>query len=190
MAKKIQEVKFFVMPGGEAPTQGTERSAGWDIYAREDYLLKDNEMVLVDTGIIAQAPKGFHFKLCVRSGICIKRGLVLANGVGIIDEDYAGPGDRIMAPLFKLPVRWRNVGPNKPKGLMNLRHEAFKAPGEGGRPQPRDNWYIRYDTKPALIRRGERVGQLLIEETVPVRWELQNTNQFAEDRGGFGSTGE
>lgn len=44
--------------------------------------------LMVGTGLIFDIPKGYQLKIHVRSSTGIKKGLTLANGVGIIDADY------------------------------------------------------------------------------------------------------
>tara|TARA_B110000259_G_C14021473_1_gene403216 strand:+ start:2748 stop:3254 length:507 start_codon:yes stop_codon:yes gene_type:complete len=44
--------------------------------------------VLVPTGLIFDIPKGHVMKMYIRSGQALKKGLIMANGVGIIDSDY------------------------------------------------------------------------------------------------------
>lgn len=84
------------------PTQGNQGDAGWDCYAAEDVVFYPNEIRLVPLGIIAEAPEGFHFKLCIRSSMAWKKGFQLVNGVGIIDHQFAGQKDQIHA-LMKAP---------------------------------------------------------------------------------------
>ncbi len=37
-----------------------------------------------------------------RSSLPIKKGLILANGVGILDQDYCGPADELKLELFNI----------------------------------------------------------------------------------------
>lgn len=76
-----------------APMYQTKGSAGMDLSAciDEDILIKKGETVLCPTGIAIALPDN----LCVayiyaRSGLSIKHGIMLANGVGVIDSDYRG----------------------------------------------------------------------------------------------------
>lgn len=73
------------------PTRGTEDSAGYDFYANESVRLLPNEVKVVKTGIsFENMPKNGFIQLALRSSISIKRPFLMANGVGIIDADYAG----------------------------------------------------------------------------------------------------
>jgi dUTP pyrophosphatase len=40
-------------------------------------------------------PTGMFLAIFARSSTPLKRGLMVANGVGIVDEDYCGPDDEV-----------------------------------------------------------------------------------------------
>ena len=93
--------------GAQMPTRGTERSAGLDFYAREGALIPPGDTVLVGTGVHMAIPAGYVGLCFPRSGLSTKRGLTLANCVGVIDSDYRG---EVMAPLYNmLPHTARTV---------------------------------------------------------------------------------
>lgn len=52
------------------------------------FQLVPENRVLVPTGLIFDVPENHVLKMYVRSSVALKRGLLLANGVGIIDSDY------------------------------------------------------------------------------------------------------
>lgn len=75
------------------PTSGNERAACFDIYAyiKEGVLnISPFETVYVKTGFATQIPEGYWAPIYARSGIATKRGLRLAQGTAVIDEDYRG----------------------------------------------------------------------------------------------------
>ena len=86
---------------GLLPTKGTAGSAGYDIRARldEDAVLKPLERRLFKTGIYIEIPEGYEAQMRPRSGLAIRNGVTLVNGVGTIDSDYRG---EIMIPLINL----------------------------------------------------------------------------------------
>lgn len=43
---------------------------------------------MIPTGLIFDIPNGYHLKAFMRGGTGLKRGIRLANGTGIIDDDY------------------------------------------------------------------------------------------------------
>lgn len=73
------------------PTRATEHSAGYDFYAAETVRIMPGEVKIVPTGITFEGMQADEFlQLSLRSSISIKRPFLLANGVGIVDSDYAG----------------------------------------------------------------------------------------------------
>ena len=73
------------------PTRATEHSAGYDFYAAETVRIMPGEVKIVPTGITFEGMQADEFlQLSLRSGVSIKRPFLLANGVGIVDSDYAG----------------------------------------------------------------------------------------------------
>lgn len=75
------------------PFRATEGSAGMDLYACIDspVTLGAGEKAVIPTGIAIELPSAelaaFVF---ARSGLAIKHGIGLLNGVGVIDSDYRG----------------------------------------------------------------------------------------------------
>lgn len=47
-------------------------------------------------------PTGHCLGIFARSSTPLKRGLVVANGVGIIDPDYSGPTDEVMIQVLNI----------------------------------------------------------------------------------------
>ena len=77
-------------PNATSPTRATEHSAGLDLYATADVGISSGWRVTVPTGVSVAIPHGCYGSLHIRSGHARKKGLSLANGVGVIDADYRG----------------------------------------------------------------------------------------------------
>lgn len=78
------------------PYRGSEEAAGYDLYADlggegQAVVIMPGEYRKISTGIAIALPPNTFGALYPRSGMATKRGLVLANGTGIIDSDYRGP---------------------------------------------------------------------------------------------------
>lgn len=72
------------------PTQATDGSAGLDVYASQyPQYYPGKGIVEIKTGIALQPPEGYYFYLHPRSS-CGKYLIWLANGTGVIDQDYTG----------------------------------------------------------------------------------------------------
>ncbi|MBV1758393.1 MAG: dUTP diphosphatase [Dethiosulfatibacter sp.] len=76
----------------DLPKYETEGSSGMDLRANveETIVLKPLERYLVPTGISLEIPRGFEAQVRARSGLAIKHGISLVNGIGTIDSDYRG----------------------------------------------------------------------------------------------------
>ncbi len=70
------------------PKRATKGSAGYDIFAPDEILLKPNQTITVPTGIRIYIEEGWVLKVYPRSGLGFKYSLQLDNTVGIIDSDY------------------------------------------------------------------------------------------------------
>lgn len=79
------------------PIRKTKYSAGYDIEAAEDTIIpsfkKGAAPTLIKTGLKAYMKEDEYLMLCNRSSNPKKKGLVMANSVGIIDKDYYGNPD-------------------------------------------------------------------------------------------------
>lgn len=105
------------------PHRATEGSAGMDLHAciPAPLTIAPGERVCIPTGIAIGLPSPQTVALVfARSGLAVRHGLALSNGVGVIDSDYTGeiqvgminqspdsytvqPGERI-AQLVVTPV--------------------------------------------------------------------------------------
>lgn len=92
---------YKLFSDAKIPYFAEKRSSGCDLCAYGDYEIYPSHVQLVRTGIIAKPPFGFWWELCLRSSCPVKNpGLVLANGVGIIDESYCGINDELKIALL------------------------------------------------------------------------------------------
>lgn len=89
MELKIQKLRDNAI----IPTRATEGSAGMDLYAciEEAVTIQPQQRVTIPTGIAVALPSNeFATFIFARSGLGIKHGIALSNGVGVIDSDYRG----------------------------------------------------------------------------------------------------
>ena len=89
--------KGFEDKGINLPIRKTKYSAGYDIEAAEDVIIpsfkKGINPTLIKTGIKAYMQDDEVLYLYNRSSNPKKKGLILANSVGVIDKDYYGNPD-------------------------------------------------------------------------------------------------
>lgn len=89
MELKIKKLK----PNAKIPQRATDGSAGMDLYACIDssIALAPQQLAVVPTGIAIELPDNSCAAfLYARSGLGVKHGICLSNGVGVIDSDYRG----------------------------------------------------------------------------------------------------
>jgi dUTP pyrophosphatase len=87
------------------PAYGTNESAGFDLAAAHDVAVAPGQIVLVRTGLVIEVPSGYFLGIFARSSTPLKRGLLVANGVGVIDPDYSGPHDEVMIQVLNITNR-------------------------------------------------------------------------------------
>ena len=125
------------------PAYATEHSAGMDLRAMiaDSLTLEPGSSHLIATGMaIHIGDPSVCAHILPRSGLGHKQGLVMGNGVGLIDADYQGPlmvslwnrgqaaqtiqaGDRIAQLVFMPVIRAR---------LIEVEQFAESARGDGG----------------------------------------------------------
>lgn len=75
------------------PCRATAGSAGADLYAciNDPVTLSPGELAKIPTGIAAELPdSNYGLFIFARSGLGVKHGITLSNGVGVVDSDYRG----------------------------------------------------------------------------------------------------
>lgn len=87
------------------PSYQTEQAAGMDLHAciDEPIVLGSLERVMIPTGFAIELPAGFEAQIRARSGMSIKYGITMVNGIGTIDADYRGEVGVLAINLSKEP---------------------------------------------------------------------------------------
>jgi dUTP pyrophosphatase len=136
---KVRDVK--------TPNRGTPQSAGLDFYIPNDYpktVLLPNQSVLIPSGIKANVPAGFALIAFNKSGIAVKKQLLV--GACVIDEDYMGeihidlknvgtdtvelnPGDKVIQILC-VPIEYVEV--EEVSNILELFNGEVTERGTGG----------------------------------------------------------
>lgn len=82
----------MISRSGRLPSYETTGSAGADLraYLSEPVTLAPGERRLIPTGLYVELPPGIEAQVRARSGLSIKHGIGLVNGVGTVDSDYRG----------------------------------------------------------------------------------------------------
>lgn len=87
--KKVQVI-IYNETDVTLPKYETSGAVGMDIWAKENVLIEANSTTLVKTGLYVKIPEGYEIQIRARSGLSLKSGLRVANGIGTIDADYTG----------------------------------------------------------------------------------------------------
>ena len=87
--RKFEKVKRLEDLDFELPKRSTKNSAGYDFTCPVDTILPQKSISFVKTGVKAYMFENEMLVLANRSSNPKKKGLVLINGVGIVDSDYA-----------------------------------------------------------------------------------------------------
>lgn len=106
-------------PRAELPVRGTPGSAGLDLRAvlDEPMTLPPGALVSVPTGIAIGLPSPDTVGLVfARSGLAVKHGIGLSNGVGVIDSDYTGEIRVGLINQSAVPLRSASRGTDCPIG--------------------------------------------------------------------------
>lgn len=77
------------------PKYHTPGSVAFDLVARTQTIIKPFIPTLIPLNVIIETPDDHVLLLAARSSLPLKKGLMVANSVGIIDQDYCGENDEI-----------------------------------------------------------------------------------------------
>ena len=127
------------------------------------------EVALVPTGLVIEVPAGHFLGIFARSSTPLKRGLMVANGVGVVDSDYCGPTTRSKFEVLNFTDRAGRVrrGDRLAQGIIM---PFVRARVEGtGRARTADARRLRRDGHVARTRvqRGLTVSILLMKNSPP-----------------------
>src|SRR3954451_10504894 len=95
-------------PSVDLPRYESAQAAAFDLAASEPITIEPGQVALVPTGLVIEVPAGMFLAIFARSSTPLKRGLMVANGVGVVDPDYCGPDDEVKIAILNFtsaPVR-------------------------------------------------------------------------------------
>ena len=84
------------------PEYQTSGAAGFDLAASEDVRVEPGAVALVPTGLVIRVPDGYFLGIFARSSTPLRRGLIVSNGVGVVDADYCGATDEIKIQVLNV----------------------------------------------------------------------------------------
>lgn len=98
--KPMQLAISRIDPSLPLPSYQTKGAVAFDLYAREDMIVQPKSLGLISTNIIICLPDGYVMILASRSSTPARKGLMIANGIGIIDQDFCGPSDELKIQVY------------------------------------------------------------------------------------------
>ena len=100
------QIKFLNRSKHALPEYKTSGSSGMDVRANLDHsciVLEPHKTALIPTGLYLEIPQGYEVQIRARSGLALKHGISLANGIGTIDSDYRGEVGVILINMSDTP---------------------------------------------------------------------------------------
>jgi dUTP pyrophosphatase len=89
-------------PAVPLPSYQTAGAAGFDLASSADVTIAPGAIVLIPTGLVVEVPAGHFLGIFARSSTPLKKGLIVANGVGVLDSDYCGPTDEVKIQVMNV----------------------------------------------------------------------------------------
>lgn len=101
--RKFEKITAYQATLFDLPKRATSHSAGYDLAAVEAVEIKPGDIQKVSTGLKVSMEDGEVLLVFPRSSLGLKKQLMMANNVGVIDQDYYNsPGNEghIMIPIY------------------------------------------------------------------------------------------
>jgi dUTP pyrophosphatase len=139
-SRKVQQLNVAIKRIDKSlplPLYATAGSVGFDLLCREDVEILPRQLGMVPGNVIVQIPDGYYLMLTLRSSTPRRKGLLIPNGVGIIDRDYCGEGDELKVLVFNFSEETALVqkGERIAQGLfipvMRVEWEEVEEVGQG-----------------------------------------------------------
>ena len=97
----MQNVKIKLIDSSlPMPAYQTPGAVAFDIYSRIDMEIKPQTLEHIPTNLVVETPSGYMLVLSLRSSTPKRKGLLIPNGIGVIDPDFCGPDDEIKLIVF------------------------------------------------------------------------------------------
>ena len=156
-------------PNAVIPKQATELAGGWDVTCTE-ILQESSDFVICKLGFALQLPIGYRVILVPRSSFT-KTKWVLQNTPGLGDADYLG----------EYQYRFRAI----PIGIKEYNKTVYESFGCSY-----DEKVIEFTYQKFPYNIGDRIGQIYLEEVIPLEFEeVEELSDTERGDGGYGSTG-
>ena len=95
----MENIKLKMLADIEPP-EAIEQGDWIDLRAAETILIVKGEFKYIPLGVAIQLPEGYEAIVAPRSSLFKRRGIIMTNSIGIIDESYCGDGDQWRVPAY------------------------------------------------------------------------------------------
>lgn len=204
------DVPVRIDPNGRLPRYASGQSAGCDLYATMDLIIRPGETALMPLRLTMALPDGMEAQIRPRSGLSLKTDLRLPNSPGTIDSDYRQevgvilqntynpsclPGLIAVDPRIALILKrdYRRI--TLKDFLAQSGQQAILTEiGDSLTDLLSQILYLDQAGNPygtIYLKQGDRIAQMILSHYDQARWlDHDCPEQVGSDRGGgFGSTG-
>lgn len=84
------------------PRYETSGAVAFDLLARTPLTIAPKSIALIPANVIVSTPPGFMLLIASRSSLPLKKGLIVSNGIGVVDQDFCGPEDEIRVQVYNI----------------------------------------------------------------------------------------
>ena len=95
----MENIKLQMLADIEPP-EAIEQGDWIDLRAAETILIVKGEFKYIPLGVAIQLPEGYEAIVAPRSSLFKRRGIIMTNSIGIMDESYCGDGDQWRFPAY------------------------------------------------------------------------------------------
>lgn len=95
------QIKIKYSDGVEEIKQAHE-GEWYDLRAAEDVTMWSGDFAMISLGVAMELPEGFEAIVAPRSSTFQKYGIIMTNGIGVIDHAYCGDDDIWHFPAYKV----------------------------------------------------------------------------------------
>ena len=89
---ETKQVKIRLSKGAKTPQYQSSGASGADLHAyiEKAVTIEPGKRDLIPAGIFLEIPQGYEVQIRPRSGLALKKGIMVVNSPGTIDSDYRG----------------------------------------------------------------------------------------------------
>ena len=95
----MENIKVKMLADIEPPA-AIEQGDWIDLRAAETILIVKGEFKYIPLGVAMQLPEGYEAIVTPRSSLFKRRGIIMTNSIGIMDEFYCGDNDEWKFPAY------------------------------------------------------------------------------------------